>query len=521
MQILFINSTVNKIIAAFSWMLIHSLWQGLLLALIVSVVLLFTKKWKAVARYNLVLMLFALLVPVAVITFVYEWNNVVAANTSAGFATGLSEKVSRLFFGNMPQLQTILNNCNAWFTAHEQWIVFFWLIIFGIKLIKTTGELYYHRQMKKRLVVMPDPYWKENTKQLCASLQINKAVVLLESIYMKIPVVIGHIKPVILMPAGLLMSLPPEQAEAILLHELAHIKRNDYLVNFLQYAAENIFFFNPAILWVSAWLREERENCCDDIALEQTQNNIGLAEALISFKQHQLYGHAYQTAFPGKKNQLLRRVSRILGKHDKSSSISQRLFFALLFLLLLAAATAAILVRGKDATKTIAAKETIIPVVAIQKQVAAISIEKKTVSKPAQHATVAAISKIISAERSATMARNNPLPQSAIAELPEPITDQKRMAIDDAEQAKKDQIQAMKDQQMAKLDMEQALRDQRQAMIDQQQAAKDQVQAKIDQLQAMQDAANAKEQQENDRREQEMLIKKKEAEKRFKNRISL
>ena len=514
MQILFINSTMNKFISAFSWMLVHSIWQGLLLAGIVSVVLLLTKKWKAVARYNLVLLLFASLVPVAVCTFIWEWNNTAMTNTSTVFTTSLGVRVSQLFFGNLQPLRTMLDSCNAWFTAHEQLIVMLWLAIFAIKLIKTTGELYYHQQMKKRLVVMPNQYWKERMQQLCAKLQINRTVVLLESIYMKIPVVIGHMKPVILMPAGLLMSLPPEQAEAILLHELAHIKRNDYLVNFLQYAAETIFFFNPAILWVSGWIREERETCCDDIALEQTQNNIGLAEALINFKQHQLYGHAYQTAFPGKKNQLLRRVSRILGKHDKSSSISQKLFFAVVFALLLTAAATAMLVQGRQATRKIIPEVGGAPVIVVPKDNPMIPILTKEAQKQLQRAiTVRKIKKI-------ALIKNNPILEVVVAELPEPITDKQRVVLD-AAQAKRDQIQALNDQAMAKLDQEQAIRDQKQAMLDQQQAEKDQIQAKMDQLQAMRDDASTKEQQEKDKLEQDMLKKKKEAERRFKNQVSL
>ena len=104
------------------------------------------------------------------------------------------------------------------------------------------------------------------------------------------PVVIGHLKPVILIPLGCLAGLPADQVEAILLHELAHIRRSDYFVNFLQNITESIFFFNPGLLWISSLIKEERENCCDDIALEQTKNKRGLVQALISFKEQELYG---------------------------------------------------------------------------------------------------------------------------------------------------------------------------------------------------------------------------------------
>jgi len=84
--------------------------------------------------------------------------------------------------------------------------------------------------------------------------------------------VIGLVKPAILVPLGLLSNLPPGQVEAVLLHELAHIRRKDYLVNLLQSFAEAIFFFNPAVLWISSLIREERENCCYDIAIGGIKN---------------------------------------------------------------------------------------------------------------------------------------------------------------------------------------------------------------------------------------------------------
>src|SRR4030095_11498069 len=94
----------------------------------------------------------------------------------------------------------------------------------------------------------------------------------LQSSLTKVPVVIGHLKPVILFPIGILNSLPQNEVEAILLHELAHIARNDFLINLLQQFTEIIFFFNPAVIWVSSCIKSERENCCDDIAISVTQD---------------------------------------------------------------------------------------------------------------------------------------------------------------------------------------------------------------------------------------------------------
>ena len=105
-----------------------------------------------------------------------------------------------------------------------------------------------------------------------ADCQLAFPVLLLESALANVPVVFGHFRPVILVPAGLLAGLPPEQIQAILLHELAHIRRCDYAVNFLQRLVEGLFFYHPATWWIARVIRAERENCCDDAAVAITGN---------------------------------------------------------------------------------------------------------------------------------------------------------------------------------------------------------------------------------------------------------
>src|SRR5688572_11218736 len=137
----------------------------------------------------------------------------------------------------------------------------------------------------------------------------------------------GHLKPVILVPVGILTGLPAAEVEAVLLHELAHIRRHDYLVNFIQRAAEMLFFFNPALLWVSSLLRIERENCCDDIAIAKTKDKLQFVEALISFKEHSLRHPQYALGLFGKRNLLIQRVSRIVHNRNKTLSPFEVVFF--------------------------------------------------------------------------------------------------------------------------------------------------------------------------------------------------
>ena len=110
-------------------------------------------------------------------------------------------------------------------------------------------------------------------------MRLSRPVTLLESCLAEVPVVIGYVRPVILMPVGLLAGLPAGQIESILLHELAHIRRHDYLVNLLQIVVEGLVFYHPAVWWISGVIRAERENCCDDLVVATQGDAFAYAAA--------------------------------------------------------------------------------------------------------------------------------------------------------------------------------------------------------------------------------------------------
>src|SRR3546814_318593 len=132
----------------------------------------------------------------------------------------------------------------------------------------------------------------------------------------------GHLKPLILVPAGMLAAIPHDQVEAILAHELAHIRRNDFLVNLLQSLAEIIYFFHPGVWWISSVIRREREHCCDDLATREGCSPVTLAFALSEVGEwmHAGGNEKLAFAFSGKKEQaLLPRVKRLLGQEPSGS----------------------------------------------------------------------------------------------------------------------------------------------------------------------------------------------------------
>ena len=145
-----------------------------------------------------------------------------------------------------------------YFNEHASLIVLIWFLVFLTRFVKVLSGLVYAQRVRHYRTSPASPDWQARMTQLLDRLQLTRPVTLLESALVKIPMVVGYLKPVILVPAGMLTHLTAEQVESILLHELAHIRRRDYLFNMVQHVVDTIFFFNPALIWVSSLIRTER-----------------------------------------------------------------------------------------------------------------------------------------------------------------------------------------------------------------------------------------------------------------------
>jgi beta-lactamase regulating signal transducer with metallopeptidase domain len=496
------NAISHSLIQAFSWMLIHSLWQGLLLALSSAVVMLLTKKASAAVRYNLVLVQFLLFAGACLFTFAWEWNKP-SQQSMLQFDHSIGDGASALLSLNADGIRAFAATCIGYFTANAPMVMLLWFVFFLFRSVRMMRGLLFIRVAKHRQVSEPVNYWKNRVEVLGDKLRLKRAVRLLESGYVKMPMVIGHLKPVILIPAGLLAGLPPEQVEAILLHELAHIRRHDYGVNFLQTIAETVFFFNPGLLWISALLRDERENCCDDVALAQTKNKRAFIQALVSFKEHSLYGANYAVAFPGKKNQLLHRVSRILGNQNKTVTTGEKVFlFSGVVILSAIVATTAIAqitkVNYPVRRNTQVYKKELRAALPIGTQRADMvkQAHKPKRSKPPYTGDIqqpALPSENVVRAYTELVAQQEQANGDLLAAKQKAERENRQILADQAEfdreqqQARRDQEQAKRDQEHAKIDQQQAMRDQAQARLDQEQSERDQAQALRDQAQARRD----------------------------------
>jgi beta-lactamase regulating signal transducer with metallopeptidase domain/uncharacterized protein (DUF2141 family) len=191
------------------------------------------------------------------------------------------------------------------------WLVAVWMcgvMVFSARLIvgwRVTSRL-------RSIGVCPAPLeWQRRLEVLIRRVGLSRPVRLLVSSLVDIPVVIGCWRPVILVPLAALSALPPVHLEALLTHELAHVRRLDYVVNLLQGLAEAFLFFHPAVWWVSAQIRAERELCCDDVAVAVTGDALTYARALAELESRR---PAHATSLAATGGSLVDRIRRLLGQ---------------------------------------------------------------------------------------------------------------------------------------------------------------------------------------------------------------
>jgi len=295
--------------------LFHSLWLGVILSFIVALILFSTRNTSARMRYNLLtasLCFFMISIAVLFCRAVGALSSSTSVTSIISGALNNRVQAGHSELTDSPAIVTGFNQVMIIWNTYSSQIVIIWFLIICIKSVQLLVGLNGVRDLKNNEVYAAGQKWDEKMLQLSERLGITQKVSILQSGIAKVPMVVGHFKPLILIPLGLLNGLADNEVEAILCHELAHVKRRDYLVNLMQSFIEVVFFFNPAVLWISKLIREERENCCDDLAVSQLVDKRSYVKALITCQEFQLNAPALAMAVTGRKNHLFNRISRML-----------------------------------------------------------------------------------------------------------------------------------------------------------------------------------------------------------------
>ena len=206
----------------------------------------------------------------------------------------------------------------------------------------------------KRCGTAPPANWSARVCELARDLRIRRPVRLLECRCVTGPAVVGWLRPIILVPAGLLSGSPPEHIELVLIHELAHVRRHDWIVNLLQTIAETVLFYHPGVWWISRRLRQEREHCADDLAVAASGDRFAYARALVTLEERAAGRPPMAIAADG--GDLKRRIRHVLGLPPQGLSRHCCWPAGLMLALALGAAVGIVPLQGQSSSGEIAAQ---------------------------------------------------------------------------------------------------------------------------------------------------------------------
>ena len=341
----------HPLLELIGWTLVHSLWQGSIIATGLAMALRSIKSGSAALRYNVACGALLLMVCCALATFSWlvahcdasRWQVVMAEMAKqtdpttdvqvfensrsdvalADMATDELALGSKQSSERTPSqgaeteflvAQKTPIESSFSFAAWMPLLTIVWLLGISILSLRMLGGLWKINRWRRRGNEMSDAQILETIQRLSQKLSFNWKIRCLESLDVCVPTVLGFWRPVLLVPLGMMSGLTISELESILAHELAHIRRRDWLVNLMQTVVETLLFYHPAVWWMSSIIRTERENCCDDIAVSVCGDRLALAKALTRLEESRSPETGLALAASG--GQLLHRVRRILSPNE-------------------------------------------------------------------------------------------------------------------------------------------------------------------------------------------------------------
>lgn len=322
-------SWMPALLRAGGFTLLHSLWQGTALGLLLALLLRLLGGQAALVRYRLAALALAVLAGLSAFTFgeyygVFSWSTGASAARVLS-ATALGQLPPAAGLAALPERSWPAGLALAarFMEQHLATLAVLWLLGFGVMAGRLLLSWVYVRQLRRTRLSAVPAAWQQRLAQLVRRAGLRRNVQLVVSARVPSPAVIGYWKPLILLPLGLLGELSPAAMEMLLAHELAHVMRRDYVFNVLQAIAEAIFFYHPAVWYMAAVLHAERENCCDDLATELGGNPRALAQALATLAERALAAPALPQlclAASGTPGSVLHRVRRLTGARPAATA---------------------------------------------------------------------------------------------------------------------------------------------------------------------------------------------------------
>ena len=355
---IFVN---QEFVESIGWTLIHSTWQILFIALLLVCSLRIVQNVSANLRYLFCVSALFLAIALPVTTFIsflansnfksemtlaeinanpinqtnkevaYQ-NEILNDKDKSGKITAISENNSQRTFENLRTQATKL------FTNFLPIFVWLWLVGVLLFAFRFCGGIWQTHKIKTRETSQVSKDWQKKFDDLCERIRIRQTVQCLQSEIVKTPMVMGWLKPFVIVPSSVLLGLNPRELETILAHELIHIRRHDYFVNSLQSFVEIILFFHPLTWWISAQVRREREMACDDEVLKIFASEPLLyANALVNLEDFRAQTNNLTpfNILAANGGNLMLRIQRIIKKNTEMRNAKESFWSASLAFLLI------------------------------------------------------------------------------------------------------------------------------------------------------------------------------------------
>ncbi|MEE1945408.1 M56 family metallopeptidase [Pedobacter sp. KR3-3] len=336
------EAMINNLVKAIGWSILHSLWQGAIIYALLFAVLMIWPKISARIKHNLAFGSLFLIFASFCFTFgsIFQWPSAAPSVNSIVITPAIYQRLSGM-----------ANSLNAKTEAYFPIVVIVYIIGILFQLVVLSSSYAKLKKLKQAHVDAIPAHWKPIFELTLAQLKIKKRVQFYLSSRVNVPLVIGFFKPVVLFPIALATQLDTQQVEAILIHELSHIRRNDYLINLAKTFIETLLFFNPFVWLTTKFIHIEREHACDDLVVNFTGSPITYAHALLKLELlKDKQSPALALAATGNNQHLYQRIKRITAMKTNYINAKQQFF-----ILTLAIATVVSL-AWMNPSKSVAAK---------------------------------------------------------------------------------------------------------------------------------------------------------------------
>ncbi|WP_185153668.1 M56 family metallopeptidase [Fulvivirga lutimaris] len=293
---------IDLVVPMIGHTLIHSLWQGLLVYCLLFLVLAIFRVSNSKIRYTFSVAALGVYLISTVVTFFWLFDPAVSMG-------GGVKNIQILFDKDFDAVYDF--SFTSWLAQNMNIILSVWSTGVLFMVVRLLGGWYLLTRIKKNALSCSNELWLNKLKLLKSRLNMTANVILKVSNRVDVPMVFGTIKPIIIIPTSLLTGLSDDQLEIILAHELAHVKRYDFIVNVLQHLVEVVFFFNPFVWLISNLIRTERENACDDLALSVSGDSYSLASTLLRVEE--IRRQPQLALYFSNNNNIFHRIKRLTG----------------------------------------------------------------------------------------------------------------------------------------------------------------------------------------------------------------